>query len=95
MSKIAIKNTDGATVEIDVELFKGYQEEAFEYLRQEADQKANFKDAVETLADTIGVDKKVLTKYIKQRFKDATKEQTVLGEFFASLDDAQDGNSQD
>lgn len=88
MAKVAIANTDGSTVEVDVELFKGYQQEAFSYLEEEAAQKEKLKEVIETLAETTGLDKKVLTKYIKQKFKDATKEQTVLGEFFAALDDA-------
>ena len=59
-----------------------------EYLKEEAEQKRNFKEAVETIAETTGIDKKVLTKYFKQKFKEKTKEQSALGEIFAQLDEA-------
>lgn len=88
MSKVAIENIDGTTVEIDVEQFKAYQTEAFEYLREEAVQKNNFKESVETIAETVKLDKKVLTKYFKSKFKEQTKEASALGELFAALDDA-------
>lgn len=88
MSKVQIENIDGSIVEIDVEQFKAYQEEAFEYLREEANQKFNFKEAVETIAETTKLDKKVLTKYFKQKFKEKTKEQSALGDMFAQLDEA-------
>jgi hypothetical protein len=85
---VIIENIDGTSVEIDADLFKQYQSEAFEYLREEAEQKSNFKEAVETIAETTKLDKKVLTKYFKTKFKEKTKEASALGEMFAALDQA-------
>lgn len=85
---VVIQNIDGNSVEIDIDQFKAYQEEAFEYLKEEAEQKRSFKESVETIAETTGIDKKVLTKYFKQKFKEKTKEQSALGEIFAQLDEA-------
>jgi hypothetical protein len=89
MSKVAIE-IGGETVELDVELLKGYVEESFNYLRKEAEAKSEFKAAVEAQAETLGIDKKIFTKYLKSAFKDKTKEQSVLGEVFAALDEATD-----
>lgn len=85
---VIIENIDGTSVEIDVELFKEYQTRAFEFLREEAVQKNNFKEEVETMADTVKLDKKVLTKYLKAKFKEQTKEASALGNLFDALDDA-------
>lgn len=87
MSEVAIE-IGSNTVEVNVEVFKGYQEEVFGYLNAEAEAKKNFKEAVETVAETTGIDKKVLTKYFKAKYKAKTKEQSELGEVFAALDEA-------
>jgi Fe-S cluster assembly ATPase SufC len=86
MSKVQIE-IDGEAVEIDGELLKEYREESFEFLRKEAEAKRDFKDAVEAQAETLGIDKKILTKYLKSAFKAKTKEQSELGKVFEALDE--------
>lgn len=88
MSNKVIVEIAGTSVELDLDLLKAYKEEAFGYLNAEADAKNDFKEAVETQAETFGIDKKILTKYLKAAFKDATKAQSELGEIFAALDGA-------
>lgn len=87
MSKVVVE-IGGTSIELDAELLKEYKKEAFGYLEAEANSKSDFKNAIEAQAETLGIDKKILTKYIKSAFKDATKEQSELGEIFAALDDA-------
>lgn len=79
---------DGVTVEIDGELLREYRTEAFEILSKEAEAKADFKDAMEAQAKTLGIPKKVLTKYLKAAFKAKTKEARELGTVFEQLDNA-------
>ena len=83
-----IEMPNGESVELDIELFKGYRDESFAFLKAEAEAKRDFKDAVEAQAETLGIDKKILTKYFKAAFKMKTKETSTLGETFAALDEA-------
>lgn len=93
---VNIELPDGTTVEVDSAVLIGYRDECFEFLREEADQKRNFKDAIEAQAETLGIDKKYLGKWIKQAFKAKTKETSALGELFSALDEAAtQENSQD
>lgn len=81
-------NPDGKVVEFDPELFREYQEEAFGYLNEIDEQKANLKSVLETMIETTGIDKKVLTKYIKDSYKAKSKETIQLGEAFAAINEA-------
>jgi uncharacterized protein (UPF0335 family) len=87
MTTIAIQTTEG-TVNVNAELLRTYYTEASELLKNEADAKEQFKDAIEAQAEALGVDKKVLTKYFKARFKEATKEASQQGKVFEQLDEA-------
>lgn len=88
MSKVKIELPDGEIIEVEPELLRGYREESFEYLREEADQKANFKDAIEAQSEALGIDKKLWGKYVKSAFKAKTKEARELGSLFTALDEA-------
>ncbi len=87
---VTVEMPDGLSVELDVDLLKAYVEESFGYLKAEAEAKNQFKEAVEMQCETLGIDKKVYSKYIKAAFKQKTKETSVLGETFAALDEAMD-----
>jgi predicted solute-binding protein len=86
-NKTAIE-IDGQMVEIDGELLKGYRDEAFEILRKEQEAKQDFKAAMEAQAETLGIPKKLLTKYLKAAYKAKTKEARALGTLFEQLDEA-------
>jgi hypothetical protein len=88
MSKMVTIETPDGVIELDADLLNGYRTEAFEFLREEAEQKRNFKDAVEAQAETLGISKKLLTKYLKASFKAKTKEARELGDLFTQLDEA-------
>lgn len=88
MTKQTIVGPDGEHVEIDAALFKESRERAFDFLREEAEQKGNFKDEVETIAETTGLTKGFVSKYLKAKFKDETEAAKQLGDSFASLDEA-------
>lgn len=90
MSTVTIEMPDGETIELDADLLREYREESFGYLKKEAEAKAEFKDAIEAQAETLGIDKKFLAKYIKASYKAKTNEAKALGELFTALDDATD-----
>lgn len=87
MTKVLIETPEG-TVELDVAALKVYKNEAFTILGEEAKAKKDFKEAMEAQAEALGIGKKEWSKYIKTAFKEQTKEQSVLGELFAQLDEA-------
>ena len=88
MSKMVTIETPDGVIELDADLLNGYRTEAFEFLRDEAEAKRDFKDAVEAQAETLGISKKLLTKYLKASFKAKTKEARELGDLFTQLDEA-------
>lgn len=87
MSKVQIE-INGEVLELDAGLLKAYRDESFEYLKEEAVQKLNFKDGIEAQSETLGIDKKLWSKYVKSAFKAKTKEARELGTAFAALDEA-------
>ena len=90
MTKVTVAMPDGVSIELDADLLREYREEAFGYLKKEAVAKSEFKDAMEAQAETLGIEKSLLTKYIKACYKAKTNEAKELGELFAALDDATD-----
>ena len=52
----------------------------------------DFKELIEEAAEKTKLEKKVVSKFIKARFKDKTKEVVKDGELFAALNDAVDNN---
>ena len=85
---ISISAPDGGSATIDSKLFTAYLQEAFEMLEKIEETGKDFKEWVETVAETTKLDKKYVSKYAKARYKDSTKETTELGELFSSLDEA-------
>lgn len=74
------------TVNVDPKLLREYKAEASKYLNEEADAKAGFKEAVETMAETFGIEKGVLSKWLKAAHKAETKKTTELAQAFEQLD---------
>lgn len=87
MSQVTFTGPDGETVEIDANLFKESREEAFGYLKEEAKQKREFKEVVDTLAEVTGLKKGYISKYFKTSYKKETETAKLLGDSFASLDE--------
>lgn len=54
---------------VDPELLKGYRDEAFNHLNAEADAKEKFKEVVETVSETTGLKKPLISKWLKTHFK--------------------------
>lgn len=73
---------------INVEMLRGYHQEALVILRKDDSLKEEWKMLVETVADTTKIPKKDVSAYFKARFKEATKEATAKGELFEMLDEA-------
>jgi len=90
MTQQTITGPDGERVEIDADLFKASKERAFEFLKEEAEQKGNFKDEVDTIAEVTGLTKGFVSKYFKTSYKAETEKAKLLGDAFASLDEATD-----
>lgn len=57
-------------------LLKNYKTEAYAPLADIETANANFKEIVETAAESTGVDKKIITKYFKLSYKDQVGEQS-------------------
>lgn len=83
---IAIKLDDDTTAVIQPELFAGYYLEASGYLGTEAKAKGEFKQVVETVAETTKLSKRVVSKYFKAKFKASTGVDQEIGRVFAELD---------
>lgn len=77
---------DGTTVTIDEKLFQGYNSEALEYLREAAEQMENFKDVVETVAETTGLKKAKVSKFFKDRYAQKIKEGSETAALFETLE---------
>jgi predicted solute-binding protein len=78
----------GKQVEIDAELFKGYRQEAFEHLDNKNEADAQFKEVVETVAETTGLKKGIVSKYLKDSHAAKTKALKDTAEVYGVLDDA-------
>jgi predicted solute-binding protein len=91
MNNVTTIEFDGKNVQIDQKLFQGYLKEAFEHLGaiEEADQL--FKEVVETVAETTGLKKAKVSKYLKERHAAKTKATRELGQLFEALDDVVEG----
>lgn len=74
------------TVNVNPELLRKYKAEASKYLNEEANAKADFKEAVETMSETFGIDKGVLSKWLKAVYKAETKKTSDLAQAFEQLD---------
>lgn len=86
--KIKFNLKDGTEIAVEPKLLKGYISESTKALTAEANAKAEFKATVETVAETTGLPKSLVSKYFKARFKDATEKDKETGEVFGTLDEA-------
>jgi hypothetical protein len=95
MTQITTIETKTGNVTINAALFQGYIEEAFDHLDAAAEAQELFKEVVETVAETTGLKKAIVSKYLKARHAAATKQTKELGELFTALDDATIGATGD
>lgn len=86
-SYIGIPTPDG-TKNVHPGILKGYLDEAFNYLRGEAEAKARFKEVVETFEETTEIPKAIFSKWVKARFKEETDKTKNLATTFDALDHA-------
>jgi len=82
---------DSSNIEIDVALFNAYQQEAFLHLRTLEGAKEQLKEVVETMAETTGLPKTLLSKYLKAKYAEKTKELSEVGKCFEALDEGTAG----
>jgi hypothetical protein len=90
MTKVTM-DVNGVNVNIDSEVFKGYTQESYGILRKIQILNEDFKLLVETVAETTLLEKKDVSKYLKARFKEATKEPAQQGLLFDALDSVLEG----
>jgi hypothetical protein len=84
---VGIPTADGVK-NIHPDILKGYKDEAFLALKKETTAKAEFKEVLETVEETSGIPKAVMSKWLKARFKDETDKAKELATTFQALDDA-------
>jgi ABC-type Zn uptake system ZnuABC Zn-binding protein ZnuA len=86
MSHTTTINTSEGVVNINSDLFKGYNKEAHEILEKISELQKDLKEIVETASETTGLKKPKVAKYFKERYNEATKVTKETGELFAQLD---------
>jgi hypothetical protein len=84
---VGIPTPDGVK-NIHPDVLKGYKDEAFGYLKTETEAKAGFKGVLETIEETSGIPKAIMSKWLKARYKDETEKAKELATTFQALDDA-------
>lgn len=84
-------DVNGVSVTIDSEVFTGYSQESYRILSDIVDLNTEFKYLVETISETTKLEKKDVSKYLKARFKESTKEPKKQAELFESLDAVLEG----
>lgn len=77
---------DGETFNVDAELFREYRQRAFDELTNKNEADAKFKEEVETLAETTGIKKGLLSKYLKASHAAKTKALKAEVDSFEALD---------
>jgi len=85
-NKITLETSDGVAT-IDAKLFQGYNQEALDLLSEADGIMQNFKDVVETVAETTGLKKATVSKFFKQRYADKIREGAATAELFEQLED--------
>lgn len=84
-------DVNGVSVTIDSQVFMGYSQESYRILSDIVDLNTEFKYLVETISETTKLEKKDVSKYLKARFKESTKEPKKQAELFESLDAVLEG----
>lgn len=82
---------NGKSVTIDSRVFTGYTSESYNILEQISELGKDFKELVETVAETTKLEKKDVSKYLKARYKLSTKEPKQQAELFEALDNILEG----
>lgn len=77
---------EGVSHTIDAALFREYRQRAFEALDNKKQADADFKDEVETLAETTGIKKGTLSKYLKDSHAAKTKAVIAQADTYDALD---------
>lgn len=85
-NKITIETSDGIAT-IDAKLFQGYNSEALALLSEADGIMQNFKDVVETVAETTGLKKATVSKFFKARYAEKIKEGSATAELFEQLEE--------
>lgn len=79
---------DGAT--INSAEFTAFLQRGLSVLDVQREATLDFKEIVEEAATKMKMEKKIVSKFIKARFKDSTKDVIADGELFAALNNAID-----
>lgn len=79
-------NTENGTATIDTKVFTAYTKESHDLLEQISELNKDFKELCETIAETTKLEKTVVSKYLKARHKESTKDAKALGDVFDVLD---------
>lgn len=87
MTQVTIPTAAG-NKDIDPALFAQYKDEAFGYLDTLEEAKGNLKEVIETLAESTGLTKGLVSKYLKARHAEKTADNIAEGKTFAALDEA-------
>lgn len=82
---IGIPTEDGVK-NVHPDLLKGWRQDAFEQLRKADGVKEELKLLAETVEETTGIKKGVISKWFKAQYKAETKKTKSLGETFEALD---------
>jgi hypothetical protein len=86
MTYITSIDTPAGTATIDTKVFTHYTKESHDLLESISELTKDFKDLVETVSETTKLDKGIVGKYLKARYKESTKEAKDLGDVFSTLD---------
>lgn len=91
MTTVTTIEVNGVKATIDAQVFQGYSQESYGILRKIEILNEDFKLLVETVAENTNLEKKNVSKYLKARFKEATKEPKAQAELFEALDNVLEG----
>jgi hypothetical protein len=75
------------TYNVNPELFRGYKDNIFEALAKAAKAKDQLTGEIETLSETTGIPKGVLTKYFKAKFDEKTEQAKEIAQAFDGMDE--------
>jgi hypothetical protein len=84
---VTVKIAD-QSIEVNVEALSAYKDEAFGHLDAIAGAKDSFKEMLEGAAEATGLPKKIISKYLKDKHAEKTKEASEVGKVFETLDEA-------
>jgi predicted solute-binding protein len=80
-------DVNGVSVTIDSKVFLGYVQESNRILDAIEELKKDFKEVVESVVESTKLEKKDVNKYLKAKYKLATKEPKAQADLFEVLDE--------